>query len=63
MVAGGAAGDDLGEAGSMGDQTPAFTRVRPAPALSRPPELFALGRDLVEECIAEVSKAHAKGIE
>jgi hypothetical protein len=27
-----------------------------------PPELFALGCDIVEECVAEVSKAHAKGI-
>ena len=25
-------------------------------------ELFALGCDIVEECVAEVSKAHAKGI-
>jgi hypothetical protein len=27
-----------------------------------PPELFALGCDIVEESVAEVSKAHAKGI-
>jgi glutamate-1-semialdehyde aminotransferase len=25
-------------------------------------ELFALGCDIVEECVVEVSKAHAKGI-
>ena len=42
---------------------PAFNYFRPTPALNQPPELFALGCDLVEECIAEVSKAHAKGIE
>lgn len=31
-------------------------------ALSQSPELFALGSDIVEECVAEVSKAHAKGV-
>ena len=35
---------------------------RPTPALNQPPELFALGCDIVEECVAEVSKAHAKGV-
>jgi hypothetical protein len=37
----------------MGDQT--------RPHVHTPP-LFALGCDIVEECVAEVSKAHAKGI-
>ena len=41
---------------------PAFNWFRPTPALNMPPELFALGCDIVEECVAEVSKAHAKGI-
>ena len=41
---------------------PAFNYFRPTPALNQPPELFALGCDIVEECVAEVSKAHAKGV-
>jgi 4-aminobutyrate aminotransferase/(S)-3-amino-2-methylpropionate transaminase len=41
---------------------PAFNWFRPTPALNQPPELFALGCDIVEECVAEVSKAHAKGV-
>jgi len=40
----------------------AFNYFRPTPALNQPPELFALGCDIVEECVAEVSKAHAKGV-
>jgi hypothetical protein len=35
---------------------------RPTPALNMPPELFALGCDLVEEAIAEVSRASGKGV-
>jgi 4-aminobutyrate aminotransferase-like enzyme len=35
---------------------------RPTPALNMPPELFALGCDLVEEAIAEVSGERAKGV-
>jgi len=41
---------------------PAFAWFRPTPALNQPPELFALGCDLVEEAVVEVSKAHGKGI-
>ena len=41
---------------------PAFNWFRPTPALNQPPELFALGCDIVEECIADVSAAHAKGV-
>jgi 4-aminobutyrate aminotransferase/(S)-3-amino-2-methylpropionate transaminase len=41
---------------------PAFNYFRPTPALNQPPELFALGCDIVEECVAEVSRAHAKGV-
>jgi 4-aminobutyrate aminotransferase-like enzyme len=41
---------------------PAFNWFRPTPALNMPPELFAHGCDLVEEAVAEVSAAHAKGI-
>jgi 4-aminobutyrate aminotransferase len=41
---------------------PAFNWFRPTPALNMPPELFALGCDLVEEAILEVSVAHAKGV-
>ena len=41
---------------------PAFNWFRPTPALNMPPELYALGCDIVEECVAEVSKKHAKGI-
>jgi len=36
-------------------------RVRSAPSAPAP-ELFALGCDIVEECVAEVSKAYAKGV-
>jgi len=31
-------------------------------ALNQSPEPFALGCDIVEECVAGVSKAHAKGV-
>jgi 4-aminobutyrate aminotransferase-like enzyme len=41
---------------------PAFSWFRPTPALNQPPELFALGCDIVEACVDEVSRAHAKGI-
>ena len=41
---------------------PTLTCFRPTPALNQPPELFSLGCDIVEECVAEVSKAHAKGV-
>jgi len=41
---------------------PAFNYFRPTPALNQPPELFSLGCDIVEECVAEVSRAHGKGI-
>ena len=41
---------------------PAFNYFRPTPALNQPPELFALGCDIVEECVAEVSRRFAKGI-
>jgi hypothetical protein len=41
---------------------PAFNWFRPTPALNMPPELFALGCDLVEESIAEVSKTYGKGV-
>jgi 4-aminobutyrate aminotransferase len=41
---------------------PAFSSFRPTPALNQPPELFALGCDIVEECIDEVSRAYGKGI-
>jgi hypothetical protein len=41
---------------------PAFNYFRPTPALNQPPELFALGCDIVEECVAEVSSRYAKGI-
>jgi 4-aminobutyrate aminotransferase/(S)-3-amino-2-methylpropionate transaminase len=41
---------------------PAFSSFRPTPALNQPPELFALGCDIVEECVAEASRAHGKGI-
>jgi len=40
----------------------ASNNFRPTPALNQPPKLFAFGRDIVEECVAEVSKAHAKGV-
>jgi hypothetical protein len=41
---------------------PAFSWFRPTPALNQPLELFALGCDIVEACVDEVSRAHAKGI-
>ena len=40
---------------------PAFNWFRPTPALNMPPELFALGCDIVEECVAEVSKDAREG--
>jgi 4-aminobutyrate aminotransferase-like enzyme len=41
---------------------PASNWFRPTPALNMPLELFAHGCDLVEEAVAEVSAAHAKGV-
>ncbi len=41
---------------------PAYNWFRPTPALNQPPELFALGCDLVEESIAEVSHRYGKGV-
>ena len=41
---------------------PAFNDFRPTPALNQPPEPFALRYDIVEECLVEVSKAHAKSV-
>ncbi len=37
-------------------------RVRNAPSAPAP-QVLAPGCDIVEECIAEVSKAHIKGVE
>jgi 4-aminobutyrate aminotransferase-like enzyme len=36
--------------------------IRPTPALNMPPELFALGCDIVEECVREVSLKYGKGL-
>jgi 4-aminobutyrate aminotransferase-like enzyme len=41
---------------------PAFSYIRPTPALNMPPELFSVGCDIVEQAIDEVSHAHGKGI-
>ena len=41
---------------------PAFNYFRPTLALNQPPAPFALGCDIREECVAEVSEAHAKGV-
>jgi hypothetical protein len=32
------------------------------PAIERPTDMFALACSIVEECVAEVSKAHATGV-
>jgi len=36
--------------------------IRPAPALNMPPDLFTLGCDILEECIAETSLKYGKGV-
>ena len=41
---------------------PAYNWFRPTPALDQAPELLALGCDIVEECVAEVSAKYAKGV-
>jgi hypothetical protein len=41
---------------------PAFNYLRPTPALNQPSELFALGCDLTEEAVAEVSARYGKGV-
>lgn len=55
-------GDRMVELGVVSICEPAFSYVRPTPALNMPPELFSLGCDLVEQAVDEVSRRHAKGI-
>ena len=55
-------GERMVELGVVSIYEPAFSYIRPTPALNMPPELFALGCDLVEQAVDEVSRTHAKGI-
>lgn len=55
-------GDRMVELGVVSICEPAFSYIRPTPALNMPPELFALGCELVEQAVDEVSRKHAKGI-
>jgi 4-aminobutyrate aminotransferase-like enzyme len=50
------------ELGVVSISEPAFSYIRPTPALNMPPELFSVGCDLVEQAVDEVSRANGKGI-
>jgi 4-aminobutyrate aminotransferase-like enzyme len=50
------------ELGVVSISEPAFSYIRPTPALNMPPALFSVGCDLVEQAVDEVSRMHGKGI-